>query len=167
MSRAGEGREDAVEVLLLGLLRRLHGEYDSEDVAATVAFHSQITHFHLTAGSHADLRRADESVLPRQHQHHGVHSERGHHLRRLGAARGTAHDFDGSNGSDRDLHGRVVRLRRVAESRRLNRRRLSLPFFVLYEWVGIWTAVLLLLIVVTNKAEIVGMSSPLHRSSRP
>lgn len=75
MSRAGEGREDAVEVLLLGLLRRLHGEYDSEDVAATVAFHSQITHFHLAVGSHADLRRADESVLPRQHQYHGVHSE--------------------------------------------------------------------------------------------
>ena len=34
-------------------------------------------------------------------------------------------------------------------------RRFSLPFFVVYEWVGIWTSLLLLLLVAFNKAEIV------------
>ena len=33
--------------------------------------------------------------------------------------------------------------------------RTNLPFFVLYEWVGIWSAFLLLLLVAFNKAEIV------------
>ena len=31
----------------------------------------------------------------------------------------------------------------------------NLPFFVLYEWVGIWSAFFLMLIVALNKAEIV------------
>ena len=37
----------------------------------------------------------------------------------------------------------------------VHRRRIHLPFFVMYEWVGIWSALLLLLLVATNKAEIV------------
>lgn len=31
---------------------------------------------------------------------------------------------------------------------------MNLPFFVLYEWVGIWTAAILMLLVAFNKAEI-------------
>lgn len=34
-------------------------------------------------------------------------------------------------------------------------RRFTLPFFVVYEWVGIWSSLLLLLLVAFNKAEIV------------
>ena len=41
-------------------------------------------------------------------------------------------------------------------------RRFSLPFFVVYEWVGIWTSLLLLLLVAFNKAEIVRLPWLVH-----
>lgn len=37
----------------------------------------------------------------------------------------------------------------------LGRRRLKLPFFVFYEWTGIWTAIFLFLLVVLNRVDIV------------
>ena len=37
----------------------------------------------------------------------------------------------------------------------MKNRRMKLPFFVLYEWTGIWTSLLLLLIIAFNKAMIV------------
>ena len=37
----------------------------------------------------------------------------------------------------------------------MGHRRLKLPFFVFYEWTGIWTALFLFLLVAFNRVDIV------------